>query len=177
MTAPRALIDPTVVRRRNELLDLYHDWTGDGDPDDDPEFVDAAREIMGLSPLAEDDDDEDVYDEDPIDPEVQAAVIARLGVDLDVEDEDDEELTRVMAALDHNQLKTYWTKGKGLARWIGSPHPWTTLYRLLRRHVGSARAKRMASEWLHEVTGLWSGSDAHRVSHGGKMRGKVIGPG
>lgn len=75
------------------------------------------------------------------------------------------------------QLHHYWTKGEGLKRWVGSPHPWTTLNRLLRKHVGSERAKRMAAEWVHEVTGLWPGSDAHRVAHGKPPRGDVIGPG
>lgn len=107
---------------------------------------------------------------------VPAEVIARLGVDLDADDDGEEE--RILAAeFDRERLHHYWTRGKGLAKWIGSPHPWTTLYHHLRKYVGSERAKRMASEWLHEVTGLWPGSDAHRVSHGGKMRGKVIGPG
>jgi len=81
------------------------------------------------------------------------------------------------AEFDRERLHHYWTRGKGLAKWIGSPHPWTTLYHHLRKYVGSERAKRMAAEWVHEVTGLWPGSDAHRVAHGGKMRGKVIGPG
>ncbi len=51
MTEPRAYPDPDAVRRQNELFDLYNNWPGDGDPDDDPDFVDAAREIMGLPPL------------------------------------------------------------------------------------------------------------------------------
>lgn len=48
---PRAVPDPVLVRRQNELADLYHQWQGKGDPDDDPDFVDAARKIMGLPPL------------------------------------------------------------------------------------------------------------------------------
>jgi hypothetical protein len=39
-------VDPDVVRRHNELADLYNAWPGDGDPDDDPDFVAAARKIM-----------------------------------------------------------------------------------------------------------------------------------
>jgi hypothetical protein len=155
MTATRALIDPTVARRRNELLDLYHDWAGDGDPDDDPEFVDAAREIMGLPPLDEDDED---FDEPPIDPEVQAAVIARLGVDLDAEDEDDEELTRVLAAaIDGDEFQKYWTRGKGLGRWAAGLHPWTTLVRLLKKHKGIRDPKGLASHYFHVVFGFWPG--------------------
>jgi len=52
MTAVRPMPDQDVVRRQNELFDLYNDWPGTGDPDDDPEFVAAAREIMSLPPLA-----------------------------------------------------------------------------------------------------------------------------
>lgn len=51
MTEARAHPDPEAVRRQNELFDLYANWPGDDDPDDDPEFVAAAREIMGLPPL------------------------------------------------------------------------------------------------------------------------------
>jgi hypothetical protein len=29
-------------------------------------------------------------------------------------------------------LWNYWTKGKGLAKWIGALHKWTTLHRLLK---------------------------------------------
>jgi len=46
----RVAPDPVVVRRQNELFDLYSQWPGD-DPEDDPAFVAAAREIMGLPPL------------------------------------------------------------------------------------------------------------------------------
>ena len=47
-TTDRSVPDPVVVQRHNELADLYNSWPGDGDPDDDPEFVAAARKIMGL---------------------------------------------------------------------------------------------------------------------------------
>lgn len=40
-----------------------------------------------------------------------------------------------------------------------------------------AMAKRMASAWLHEVTGEWAGSDIHRVHSGKPPRGHRIGPG
>ena len=45
-----AVVDPAVVERQNRLFDLYNSWPG-GDPDDDPDFVAQAREIMGLAPL------------------------------------------------------------------------------------------------------------------------------
>lgn len=89
---------------------------------------------------------------------------------------EDDEILRALSG-NRYKLRSYWTQGKGLKRWIKSRHPWTTLYRLLRRHVGSARAKRLASAWLHRVTGLYAGSDAHRLLHGGKIRGRVVGPG
>lgn len=49
----RTAANPDLVRRQNELFDLYNSWPGDGDPDDDPEFVAQAREIMGLPPLGQ----------------------------------------------------------------------------------------------------------------------------
>jgi hypothetical protein len=52
MTTPvRPVPDPDMVRRQNEVFDLYHSWPSDGDPDDDPEFVRRSREIMGEPPL------------------------------------------------------------------------------------------------------------------------------
>lgn len=54
----RPVTDPAVVRRQNELFDLHsefvmaHEGELGYDPDDDPEFVARAREIMGLPPLA-----------------------------------------------------------------------------------------------------------------------------
>ena len=57
-----------------------------------------------------------------------------------------------------NRLKHYWTRDpEGLAKWATKPHPWTALYRQLRRHVGAARAKRIASQWFKEVFGIWPG--------------------
>lgn len=63
---------------------------------------------------------------------------------------------------DENRLRDYWTRGEGLKRWVASAHPWTTLYGLLRKHVGNERAKRMASEWFHLVFGYWPGDKRHR---------------
>ncbi len=42
--------DPDMVRRQNEVYDLYGNWPTE-DPDDDPEYVARVREIMGLPPL------------------------------------------------------------------------------------------------------------------------------
>lgn len=59
------------------------------------------------------------------------------------------------------QLHHYWTKDKeGLAKWAGSPHPFTALYRHLVKHVGPERAKRMAAKWHKEVFGIWPGEKA-----------------
>lgn len=51
ITTARSVPDPSVVRRQNELFDLYNQWPGDGDPDEDPDFVAAAHKVMGLPPL------------------------------------------------------------------------------------------------------------------------------
>lgn len=55
-------------------------------------------------------------------------------------------------------LHAYWTRGEGLARWINSPHPWTALYRGLLEYIHDPdEAKRTASQWFHDATGMWSG--------------------
>ncbi|WBB94197.1 2'-5' RNA ligase family protein [Verrucosispora sp. WMMC514] len=69
----------------------------------------------------------------------------------------DDGLAVAAAAGGRNALKRYWTRGEGLKRWAGHKHPWTRLYRLLRKHVGSERAKRMASQWFRDVFGYWPG--------------------
>jgi len=77
----------------------------------------------------------------------------------------------------HNQLKTYWTKGKGLAKWAPKPHPWTTLLHHLEKYLEPERARRVTTEWYHEVFGDYPGSDTARVRQGKPPRGKRIGPG
>lgn len=75
---------------------------------------------------------------------------------------------------DAERLKRYWLAGPGRAKWS----TWTELYRHLRRYIKPAeRAKRVASAWYHEGTGMWAGSDANRVAHGKPPRGNRIGPG
>lgn len=82
---------------------------------------------------------------------------------------------------DNNNLKEYWTKNpKGLAKWATKPHPWTTLKNQLLKaapELGEERAKRIATEWHHEVFGDYPGSDTARVRQGKPPRGKTIGPG
>lgn len=82
------------------------------------------------------------------------------------------------------ELHHWWTKGPGLALWASSPHPWRTLKAQLKavlrknsRTVPDEQINRWVSSWVHEVTGMWSGEDKYRVAHGGKPRGKRIGPG
>lgn len=113
-----------------------------------------------------------VPDPDAVDEREWVEILDEMragGVDLDEWGE--------LRAVDGNALKRYWTVGKGLKRWRFHPHPWTRLRNLLTKHVGLARAKRMASEWFHLVFGYWPGSDLHRVGSGRPPRGKRIGPG
>jgi hypothetical protein len=156
-------------------------------------------------PDGDDVDEEDEVDEEPADdapasadPQTRSRVLVMLTPAPDVADDDevderewDEVLVEMREAgidlgvygelralgVGDNQLKRYWIVGKGLKRWRFSPHPWTRLRNLLRKHVGPGRAERMASEWFHLVFGYWPGSDLHRVGSGKPPRGKVIGPG
>jgi hypothetical protein len=66
---------------------------------------------------------------------------------------------RLAEAFDREQLHHYWTRGEGLAKWFGHPHAWTALRDHLAKYVDVERANRMASEWYHEVTGHWIGSE------------------
>lgn len=75
------------------------------------------------------------------------------------------------------RLKLYWTKGEGLAKWAGTPKPWTSLYHHLAKYLSPERAKRTAADWFHDVFGYWPGSDLNRVAHGHAPRGNRIGPG
>jgi hypothetical protein len=58
---------------------------------------------------------------------------------------------------DGSNLKQYWTKGPGLAKWAKSPHPWTALYNHLKKYMPAGKAKRVASQWFHDVFGIWPG--------------------
>jgi phage portal protein BeeE len=90
-----------------------------------------------------------------------------------LDDEDGEDLMRAAG----NELKQYWTKGEGLAKWAESPQPWTSLYHHLLKFLGPGRAKRTATEWFHDVFGFYPGSDLNRVTHGKPPRGNKVGPG
>lgn len=60
------------------------------------------------------------------------------------------------------RLHHYWTRGKGRARWVNTPHPWTSLYRHLLKHMDGDvdLARRTASQWYHDVFGKWP-SEGH----------------
>ena len=76
------------------------------------------------------------------------------------------------------RLKAYWTRGKGLAKWAGSPHPWTALNRQLTKYIPDPdKRKRTVSAWHFAVFHQHTGSDAYRLEHGGHIRGQRIGPG
>jgi len=78
------------------------------------------------------------------------------------EDVDDDAEAVAAAAGNADALHDYWTKGKGLARWKGKPHPWTALFKQLLKHLGPDKAKRTTSKWYREVMG-----------HTPNQRGKV----
>lgn len=59
-----------------------------------------------------------------------------------------------------HQLKTYWTKGAGLARWAAKPHPWQALVNALREEVPGKSAgwyQGLASNLFHSAMGYWPG--------------------
>lgn len=74
----------------------------------------------------------------------------------------DEPITKSVRATGNagsaRRLKRYWTRGKGLAKWIRSAHPWTTLRRHLGKYIHDPdKLDRTTSQWFHAATGMWSG--------------------
>lgn len=59
---------------------------------------------------------------------------------------------------DGANLKLYWTTGKGALkiRW-GTPGDWTRCHRELVKHVTDEQARRICSQWHHDMTGMWPG--------------------
>lgn len=55
-------------------------------------------------------------------------------------------------------LKWYWTRGEGRRKW----NSWTELYTHLRKHLAEPMAKRVASQWFHDVKGYWPGDRRNR---------------
>lgn len=78
---------------------------------------------------------------------------------------------------DGERLHAYWVTGAGLARWASSPHPWATLHAFLSKYLHGRILDDTTSKWHYEVFHQHTGSDAYRLEHGGKIRGKKIGPG
>lgn len=55
-------------------------------------------------------------------------------------------------------LRKYWTKGPGLAKWATSPKPYTTLVALLSKYMTPNQAKGLAANYFKAVFGIWPGS-------------------
>jgi hypothetical protein len=154
--------DPEVARRHNALFDHTTAWAAEHpgeDPDDDLEYVAQARKIMGLPPLGPVTGTADVTSGN-----TRARELALVGVEL-------------RAEIGRDEFEEYWTRGKGLARWLGRPHEWTTLRNLLRKHPGIRDPEGLATKYFHKVKGFYPGADLHRVEHGKPPRGNRIGPG
>lgn len=80
-------------------------------------------------------------DADPADDPVERALFERANLTGDGED-----------------LREYWTRGPGLAKWATHPHPWTALYRHLLKYMTPDRARRTASAWFERVFGFAPGA-------------------
>ena len=78
---------------------------------------------------------------------------------------------------DAEKLRLYWTVGKGGAkiRW-GTPGDFTRCVRHLNKYM-PGRAEGYCQNLHQRMTGMATGSDAHRVASGKPPRGKVIGHG
>ncbi|WP_230671003.1 hypothetical protein [Rathayibacter sp. Leaf248] len=50
-------------------------------------------------------------------------------------------------------LRWYWTRGPGLAKWRGSPHPWTALRRHLIKYIPASYVNQVVSAWFEDVFG------------------------
>ncbi|GAA1712254.1 hypothetical protein GCM10009765_71740 [Fodinicola feengrottensis] len=63
------------------------------------------------------------------------------------------------------QLYSYWTRGKGLARWAASPTPYRALLAALASEgVPPGQAKGLAANIYHSALGTWPGE--HGGGHG-----------
>lgn len=54
----------------------------------------------------------------------------------------------------------WWSEGPGLAKWIDSPHPYTTLYDLLVKYVSPNVAHGLAANLFKRATGEYPGQRA-----------------
>ena len=56
------------------------------------------------------------------------------------------------------QLRTYWTKGPGAAKWVTSPHPYTSLVAALRKAgVPEREVHGLAANLFKIVFGIYPG--------------------
>lgn len=61
-------------------------------------------------------------------------------------------------------LNRYWTRGKGLAKWATSPHPYTALVAALRAEgVPGHMVNGLAASYYHRVFKKWPGSRGSKV--------------
>lgn len=110
----------------------------------------AANEDHGPVPLGEKFPSGDRHP--PGHPRCRCGLLPVLDADIETGDWDK------AAPRDGAALREWYTRGEGRAKWIGKPHPWTALYRQLRRHISNdAKAKAVASKWFHAGTGMWPG--------------------
>lgn len=54
---------------------------------------------------------------------------------------------------DGKELHAYWVRGEGLAKWVDSPTPWTTLHGLLSEYLSGDKLDRTTSAWYIDVFG------------------------
>ena len=69
-----------------------------------------------------------------------------------------------MANVDMGELEKYWKFGEGSlrVRWKSSGD-WTRCQRLLTKHVGSERAKRICAQWHYDMNGgIWPGDKRNK---------------
>ncbi|WP_353107824.1 hypothetical protein [Gordonia sp. (in: high G+C Gram-positive bacteria)] len=69
------------------------------------------------------------------------------------------------------QLRAYWTRGAGLARWAKSAHPYTALVRSLRREITGrpdSMIKGLAANLFKDVFGIWPGQRDSLTAAGGR---------
>ena len=71
------------------------------------------------------------------------------------------------------QLRDYWTKGAGLARWAESPHPYTALTRALRKELPAQdhhMVNGLAANLFKDVFGIYPGQRKELAAAGSERR-------
>lgn len=77
------------------------------------------------------------------------------------------------------RLLAYWSTGEGgtaKIRWH-DPGAYDRCVIELGRYVNPHVAHGLCNHLAKRATGMTPGADTYRLSHGGKIRGKVVGPG